>query len=179
VGDLLGGVFSGKPKTNEGSYESKTAPSSPPPAYKKVECWLTRDVGGLRVVIFVKEVTTDNQFFFHKTYGGFYLDTTLVRYVKKLPILIYDELYTAPMEVKVNKQGAVEKRDVHIPLVVTGEEIQFSKDVDMILKGEVVKQAVAGSKGIHQSNQRETIMWLIVGAIAGTALGYMIAQLVK
>ena len=145
--------------------------------YRSVMCWVTRDIGGMRVVIYkVRRQITKGERFFHWKGGAYFIDTAFVRFVDKIPILMYDINYTETMEVKMLKTGDVHQLKVHIPLEVENEFVHFSPDVEMILKAEVVKQAVAGVKPPKvDTKTREIIMYLLVGAVMGGGLGYILA----
>ena len=141
------------------------------PIYSRAICIITKDVNGIRVVLKSLVVPTIRDFF-RVGEHMFHVDISRAFMVSaKGPYLMYDIDITEPL----NKDAVNEKVE-HKPILL-GDEVHYSPHVNLLLQGEVIKQAL---KSIGETSGFNMMTWLLfaVGAIMGLFIGLYLAPLI-
>jgi hypothetical protein len=125
-------------------------------------------MNGIRVGLKSLVVSTTKDFFrvgdhmFHVDISRAFLVTA------KGPYLMYDIDITEPLN-----KDAVEEKIEHKPILL-GDEVHYSPHVNLLLQGEVIKQAL---KSIGEAGGFNFMMWIlfIVGVMLGLFAGLYLA----
>ncbi len=156
------------PKIEMPTFQRSVSASTQPvksvqrPVFSKCIAIITKNVNGQRIALKTIKVSALKEFFRLGT-STFHIDVSKAFMLSgKGFYLMYDIDITEPLD---KTAGSIE----HIPIEL-GDTVHYSKSIDLLVQGEVIKQALKSIRDDAQFNFMWIIM-LIIGAVMGYALG--------
>jgi hypothetical protein len=138
------------------------------PVYRRVIAIITKNVNGLRIVLRTLNIPVGKDMF---RFAGhtFYIDISRAVFVSNKGIyLMYDYDVTEPLD-----KSIPESDQINTPIQL-GDTAHYSKNVDLLMTGNVVAQAL---KSLGESSQFN--LMTIALMVVGVALGFFMGQVIR